>query len=65
VHVGNTVRERAAYYEKFITVKGAVLPHVVGFIDGTPLEIPRAKENTQRATYSGHNRRLLANRDAL
>jgi hypothetical protein len=50
------VRERAAYYAKCITEKGAVLPHVVGFIDGTSLEIARTKDNVQRVTYSGHNR---------
>jgi hypothetical protein len=59
VHVWpeNIVRERAAYYAKCVTERGAVLPHVVGFIDGTSLEIARPKGNAQRATYSGHKRR--------
>jgi DDE superfamily endonuclease len=59
VHVWreNIVRERAAYYRKCVTEIGAVLPHVVGFIDGTSLEIARQKGNAQRGTYSGHKRR--------
>jgi DDE superfamily endonuclease len=67
VHVWpkNIVRERAAYYEKCVTERWAVLPHVVGFIDGTSLEIVRPKGNAQRATYSGHKRRKCINFQAI
>jgi hypothetical protein len=51
------LQERAEYYSKVISEKGSSLDNVVGFIDGTALEIARPGGLGQRATYSGHKRR--------
>jgi DDE superfamily endonuclease len=51
------VASRAAYYSQCVTEKGSLLPNVVGFIDGTAIEIARPSGLSQRATYSGHKRR--------
>jgi DDE superfamily endonuclease len=51
------VQRRAAYYAGCIRKKGSLLPNVVGFIDGTAIEIARPRGYGQRATYSGHKRR--------
>jgi hypothetical protein len=51
------LQKRAAYYSNRVIEKGAMLPNVVGFIDGTAIEITRPRGLGQRATYSGHKRR--------
>ena len=51
------LKDRAEYYSKVISEKGSPLDNVVGFIDGTAVEIARPSGLGQRATYSGHKRR--------
>jgi DDE superfamily endonuclease len=51
------LQKRAAYYSNRVIEKGAMLPNVVGFIDGTAIDITRPRGFGQRATYSGHKRR--------
>jgi hypothetical protein len=62
LHVGpeNIVRERADYYAKCVTERGAVLPHVVGFIDETSLEIARQRECSE-SNIQGHKSRICIN----
>jgi hypothetical protein len=53
----NIIAKRASYYSNCVHEKGSALPNVVGFIDGTAVEIARPGGMGQRATYSGHKRR--------
>jgi DDE superfamily endonuclease len=47
---------RARTYAKCVENKGSPLDSVVGFIDGTGVEIARPSGTSQRASYSGHKR---------
>jgi nuclease HARBI1 len=51
------VEPRAREYAKSVFDKGSPLDSVVGFIDGTAIEIARPSGARQRATYCGHKRR--------
>jgi DDE superfamily endonuclease len=51
------LQARATEYAKCVSEKGSPLSSVIGFIDGTALEIARPSGSRQRATYSGHKRR--------
>jgi hypothetical protein len=51
------VESRARDYAKAVFDKGSPLDSIVGFIDGTAIEIARPSGARQRATYSGHKRR--------
>jgi hypothetical protein len=51
------LQARATEYAKCVSEKGSPLSGVIGFIDGTALEIARPSGSRQRATYSGHKRR--------
>jgi DDE superfamily endonuclease len=51
------VESRARDYAKAVFDKGSPLDSVVGFIDGTAIEIARPGGARQRATYIGHKRR--------
>jgi DDE superfamily endonuclease len=51
------VESRARDYANALFDKGSPLNSVVGFIDGTAIEIARPSGARQRAAYSGHTRR--------
>jgi DDE superfamily endonuclease len=53
----NKIKKRASYYSKCVYRKGSALPNVVGFIDGTAIEIASPGRLRQRASYSGQRRR--------
>jgi DDE superfamily endonuclease len=50
------VDSRARDYAKAVFEKGSPFYSVVGFIDGTPIDIKRPSGARQRATYSGQKR---------
>jgi DDE superfamily endonuclease len=51
------IEKRASYYSKCVYRKGSALPNVVGFIDGTAIEIASPGRLRQIASYSGQKRR--------
>jgi DDE superfamily endonuclease len=59
------VASRAAYYSQCLSERGSVLPNVVGFIDGTAIDIARPSGFSHRATYSGHKRRTYIEFQAI
>jgi hypothetical protein len=53
----NIIEKRASYYSRCVYKKGSALPNIVGFIDGTAIEIARPGGLRHRESYSGHKRR--------